>query len=161
MDPQSFPCSSSLALREAADLEAAFGSPETAARYRGLADRVSAAVAATSGIPPKQLFADTPTQKTYSQHVNALAILADIVPEADRQRLMKRILTDVSLTQKRRTTSVSTSSVRSRRLALPKYLAELGPWRTMLELGLSTWAETPEPTRSDSHAWSAHPNKIS
>ena len=28
----------------------------------------------------------------------------------------------------------------------------------MLELGLSTWAETPEPTRSDSHAWSAHPN---
>jgi alpha-L-rhamnosidase len=27
----------------------------------------------------------------------------------------------------------------------------------MLTLGLSTWAETPEPTRSDSHAWSAHP----
>ncbi len=27
----------------------------------------------------------------------------------------------------------------------------------MLQLGLSTWAETPEPTRSDSHAWSAHP----
>jgi hypothetical protein len=23
---------------------------------------------------------------------------------------------------------------------------------------LSTWAETPEPTRSDCHAWSAHPN---
>jgi hypothetical protein len=28
----------------------------------------------------------------------------------------------------------------------------------MLALGLSTWAESPEPTRSDSHAWSAHPN---
>ena len=28
----------------------------------------------------------------------------------------------------------------------------------MLDLGLTTWAETPEPTRSDSHAWSAHPN---
>jgi alpha-L-rhamnosidase len=28
----------------------------------------------------------------------------------------------------------------------------------MLSLGLSTWAESPEPTRSDSHAWSAHPN---
>jgi alpha-L-rhamnosidase len=27
----------------------------------------------------------------------------------------------------------------------------------MLALGLSTWAENPEPTRSDSHAWSAHP----
>jgi hypothetical protein len=28
----------------------------------------------------------------------------------------------------------------------------------MLAMGLTTVAETPEPTRSDSHAWSAHPN---
>ena len=27
----------------------------------------------------------------------------------------------------------------------------------MLDLGLTTWAEKPDPTRSDSHAWSAHP----
>ena len=27
-------------------------------------------------------------------------------------------------------------------------------WRS----GLTTWAENPEPTRSDCHAWSAHPN---
>jgi hypothetical protein len=38
------------------------------------------------------------------------------------------------------------------------YLEQLGPWRQMLALGLTTWAETPEPTRSDCHAWSAHPN---
>jgi alpha-L-rhamnosidase len=38
------------------------------------------------------------------------------------------------------------------------YLAQLGPWYNMLDLGLSTWAETPEPTRSDCHAWSASPN---
>ncbi|MEO6816289.1 MAG: alpha-L-rhamnosidase C-terminal domain-containing protein, partial [Edaphobacter sp.] len=30
--------------------------------------------------------------------------------------------------------------------------------RNMIALGLTTWAEQPEPTRSDSHAWSAHPN---
>ena len=34
----------------------------------------------------------------------------------------------------------------------------LGPWKQMLDMGLKTWAESPEPTRSDSHAWSAHPN---
>ncbi len=28
----------------------------------------------------------------------------------------------------------------------------------MLDLGLTTWAEAPEPARSDCHAWSAHPN---
>ena len=38
------------------------------------------------------------------------------------------------------------------------YLSQLGPWYGMLDLGLSTWAETPEPTRSDCHAWSASPN---
>jgi hypothetical protein len=37
------------------------------------------------------------------------------------------------------------------------YLDTLGPWRGMLDLGLTTWAETAEPTRSDDHAWSAHP----
>ncbi len=34
----------------------------------------------------------------------------------------------------------------------------LAPWRQMVASGLTTWAENPEPTRSDSHAWSAHPN---
>src|SRR4029077_1857694 len=37
------------------------------------------------------------------------------------------------------------------------YLAELGEWRQMIERGLTTFAENPEPTRSDCHAWSAHP----
>ena len=39
-----------------------------------------------------------------------------------------------------------------------RYLSLLKPWRDMVALGLTTWAEQPEPTRSDSHAWSAHPN---
>ena len=39
-----------------------------------------------------------------------------------------------------------------------RYIEQLAPWRAMLALGLTTTAESPEPTRSDSHAWSAHPN---
>lgn len=37
------------------------------------------------------------------------------------------------------------------------YLEELKPWTEMIEDGLTTFAENPEPTRSDCHAWSAHP----
>jgi alpha-L-rhamnosidase len=38
-----------------------------------------------------------------------------------------------------------------------EYLASLKPWRELLPLHFSTWPETPGKTRSDSHAWSAHP----
>jgi alpha-L-rhamnosidase len=37
------------------------------------------------------------------------------------------------------------------------YVRELEPWREQIENGLTTFAENPEPTRSDCHAWSAHP----
>ena len=38
-----------------------------------------------------------------------------------------------------------------------QYLASIAPWRKLLPLHFSTWPETPGETRSDSHAWSAHP----
>ncbi len=37
------------------------------------------------------------------------------------------------------------------------YMDELQPWKEQIENGLTTFAENPEPTRSDCHAWSAHP----
>ena len=38
-----------------------------------------------------------------------------------------------------------------------EYLSSIEPWRKLLPLHFSTWPETPGDTRSDSHAWSAHP----
>ena len=38
-----------------------------------------------------------------------------------------------------------------------EYLKSLDPWRKLLPLHFSTWPEIPGDTRSDSHAWSAHP----
>ena len=37
------------------------------------------------------------------------------------------------------------------------YLNSLDPWRKLLPLHFSTWPEIPGNTRSDSHAWTAHP----
>ncbi len=37
------------------------------------------------------------------------------------------------------------------------YMDQLAPWKEQIEAGLTTFAENPEPTRSDCHAWSAHP----
>ena len=38
-----------------------------------------------------------------------------------------------------------------------EYLDSLDPWRKLLPLHFSTWPEIPGDTRSDSHAWTAHP----
>ncbi len=35
--------------------------------------------------------------------------------------------------------------------------SSLDPWRKLLPLHFSTWPEIPGDTRSDSHAWTAHP----
>jgi hypothetical protein len=38
-----------------------------------------------------------------------------------------------------------------------QFTEALTPWKEMLDAGLTTFAETPDPARSDCHAWSASP----
>ncbi len=147
-----------LALREAADLEAAFGSAAQAATYRATADKVVAAVVKACWDAGKGLLADTPAKTTFSQHVNLLGVLADAVPAAGRRALMTKVLDDPSLTQTTYYFKFYLFRALQKAGMGDRYLDLLGPWRAMLDLGLTTWAETPEPTRSDSHAWSAHPS---
>jgi alpha-L-rhamnosidase len=146
-----------LALREAADLESAFGSASQAADYRARADRLVAAVKRACWSPDKELFSDTPAKKSWSQHVNLLAVLTDAIPPEDQRALMTRVLDDASLTQTTYYFKFYLFRALEKAGLADRYLDQLGPWKGMLDLGLTTWAEKPEPTRSDSHAWSAHP----
>jgi alpha-L-rhamnosidase len=147
-----------LALREAADLEAVVGTPERAARYRALANRISADVRRAAWDQGRRFFGDTPAKRTFSQHANLLAVLADVVPRAEQAAFMRRVLEEGALTQATYYFQFYLFRAMKHAGLGDEYLAHLGPWREMLKLGLTTWAEKPEPTRSDSHAWSAHPN---
>ena len=146
-----------LALREAADLEQAFGSASQVTAYRARADRLVAAVVRHCWSADRKLFADTPAKTSWSQHVNLLAVLADAVPAAEQRALMTRVLDDASLTETTYYFKFYLFRALEKAGLADRYLDQLGPWTHMLDLGLTTWAEKPEPTRSDSHAWSAHP----
>ena len=149
------------ALREAAELEATYGDPVLAQRYRQTAAKSVHAIQTLCWNPQTHLFTDTPHGDHYSQHTNAMAVWLDVAPPATQRGIMTHILAQNP------TPAISPASYYYRfylNRALEhagmgdQYIQQLQPWRNMIALGLTTWAEQPEPTRSDSHAWSAHPN---
>jgi alpha-L-rhamnosidase len=157
------------ALRNAADLESVLGDSARAATYRAAAERTVAGVKKLCWNKEYALFADTPAQKHFSQHANILAVWLDVVPREQQQEMLTRILsaTDAGFHTDRKIPPMTAATYYFRFYLSraiehaglgDRYLDLLGPWRTMVSLGLTTWAEQPEPTRSDSHAWSAHPN---
>jgi hypothetical protein len=148
-----------LAYRWAGELEAALGNHALAADYSAHADQLKNTVAATDWDAAKGLFADQPSHRTYSQHVNTLAVLAGVVEPGRAQELVIRILAD----KEHAPASIYfraylNSTLRKVGLG-DRYLASLGPWREMLSDGLTTWAEwNGSDSRSDCHAWGASPN---
>ena len=145
-------------LLDAAEMEDSFGDPTAAARYRREADMAGKAVYAACWNRDLGLLADTPDKNTYSQHANALAVLTDVVPQKDQAQLMQKIFSEISgmahasyFFQFYITRALDHAGMGD------SYLRTLDPWRHMLEQGLTTTPEYPDPSRSDTHAWSAHP----
>ena len=146
------------ALERAAEIEDALGVPALAGHYRKLAQKVRDAVRTRSWNAARGLFRDTPDGNTYSQQANVMAVLTDAVAPADQAVVMGRVLSDSTLTQSTYYFSYYQLEALRKAGLGDRYVEQLAPWRGMLNLGLTTVPETPEPTRSDSHAWSAHPN---
>ncbi|HEX5484306.1 MAG TPA: alpha-L-rhamnosidase C-terminal domain-containing protein, partial [Terriglobia bacterium] len=146
------------ALREAAQMESAFGSAARAAHDRALAARISQAVYKTCWDSARGLLADTPARRHFSQHASLLGVLTGAIPTSAQKQVMEKVLSDSTLTQCSYYFRFYLFKAMKKAGLGDEYISQLGPWRQMLSLGLTTWAETPEPTRSDCHAWSAHPN---
>jgi hypothetical protein len=146
------------AVQDAAEMEESFGDPAVAAKYRREAAVAGKAVYAACWNQDLGLLADTPDKNTYSQHANALAVLTDTIPQKDQAQLMQKIFSEIPglahasyFFQFYITRALDHAGVGD------FYLRTLAPWRHMLEQGLTTTPEYPDPSRSDTHAWSAHP----
>lgn len=160
-------CSTTLeylgALNDAADLEQAFGDPYIAAQHRERASRVRSGIYSACWSPERRLLADNPDKKNFSQQSNVLAVLYDVIPKADQQDVLKRMLAIEPGTTPDGVLSASyyfrfyLARALDHAGMADQYLQSLAPWRQLLPLHFSTWPETPAPTRSDSHAWTSHP----
>jgi hypothetical protein len=147
-----------IALSRAAELEDALGLPAQGRKHRQLADRLREAVRAKAWDAERGLFRDTPNGQSYSQHANVLAVLADALPPAGHAALLERVLTDATLTQSSYPFKFYLHEALAKAGLGARYIEQLAPWRGMLGLGLTTASESPEPARSDSQSWNAHPN---
>lgn len=145
------------ALQKAAELFDAFDQNCLSEKYRQLAKELAENTYKNCWDSEKGLLADTPEKARFSQHANVLAILVGMFNERTEAKVLNRVLDDDELTQTTFYFKFYLFRAIVKAGMANQYLAMLDPWKEMISIGLTTFAETPEPTRSDCHAWSAHP----
>ncbi len=147
-----------LALDWAAEMEDALGSKAMAVDYRERGAQLRSTIQALYWDGARGLYADTPQKDAFSQQANSLAILAKLVEGDQARKVFDALWTAPNVTKSTVYFRFYTHAAARAAGLGDRYLGFLDLWRDMLKVGLTTWAEMPEPTRSDCHAWSASPN---
>ena len=134
-----------------------------ATRYRARAAHVRSGIYSKCWVPSRGLLADNPDKAVFSQQANIMGVLYDAIPKAQQKAVLKKVLAIQPGTTPDGVLSASyyfrfyLARALDHAGMADDYLASIQPWRQLLALHFSTWPETPGNTRSDSHAWSAHP----
>jgi hypothetical protein len=144
--------------RHAADLYRWSGDENKAGYYNKIADNIVKSVQNNCWDKSKQYFADSPEKNQFSMHAQIFAVLTGAVQNNDLKEFVGSFENDKSLIQPTMYFRFYLTQALKVADLDDKYLETLGLWRDMLGLGLTTFAEKPDPTRSDCHAWSASPN---
>ena len=145
-------------LQQAAELFAFFGKSNEASHYKQLAATLSKSTYQQCFDVKKGEMANTPLKNSFSQHASIMAVLTGSVPAADMKRLMEKVLYDSTLSQATFYYRFYLNRALKKAGMADMYYSQLTPWRGMIANGLTTFAENPDPTRSDCHAWSSSPN---
>jgi alpha-L-rhamnosidase len=152
------------ALRQAAELEMAYGDPAQAKENYRHAQLARRAIREHCWSAERGLFADDGDRTVFSQHMNVFAVLYDIADRDEMRPILERITMagkgiDAPAGMYTSTYYFAWYLVRAFEHAglQDRYFALLQTWRDLLKLNYTTWPESRGDTRSDTHAWSAHP----
>ncbi len=146
------------ALDRAGEMHAYYGQRALTDHWCALSERIRPAIVEAFWDEERKLLADDPSHAHYSEHVQSLAILTHLFRGDPRERqLIDGLLHAPGLSQ----TTIYFSHYLFEALtqigAMDALFARLSLWKALLHRGFKTTLESPEPSRSDCHAWGAHP----
>ena len=152
------------ALRQGAALETLHGDASRAAEFTATADTARTAVRENCWVAERGLFADDGDRDVFSQHMNVFAVLYDIATPAEAPAILEKISLPGHGIDSPPGMYMSTHyfawyltrAFEHAGLA-DRYFEHLKSWRELLPLNYTTWPESRDQPRSDTHAWSAHP----
>ncbi len=145
------------ALDAGARLFEALGDSAEAGRFHRQSESVAQAINSQAWSEQEGLYLDGIGVNSLSRHVNTYAILFDVADADRRARIAQRLFTDPKV---RDTTFYFAHYLHQAAVKLgqpQRIIDDMARWKGMLDLGTSTWWETPTDTRSDCHAWSSAP----
>ena len=145
-------------LQQAGNLYLATGDKKNAAQIDSQAKMLQHVLQKEAFDAKRQVFVDDPSGSYLSQHTNILAILTDThLGVVDGQILLDNILNKYTAAEATVYFKFYLFEAMHHIGRADMIWPELKLWHDMLDNGLTTFAETPEPSRSDCHAWSSHP----
>ncbi len=147
-----------IALKDLADLEEAFGEPELKARFIRHAQELTASLDRSLFRSEMGLYSDVPSRDQFSQHGQILPLLSGMLSPARHQQIADGLLT----------ATFEKSAGAFFRFYLFEIFFSLGraeliceqleSWKWAISQGFTAFPEyIQSDTRSDCHAWSAHP----
>lgn len=145
-------------LQQASELFNYFGRKKEGERYRELAAWLTSSTYKRCFDMKKGLMANTPLKNSFSQHASIMGVMSGAIEDKNMKDVMQRVLSDSTISQATFYYRFYLNRALKRAGLADLYYGQLSPWRGMITNGLTTFAENPDPTRSDCHAWSSSPN---
>jgi alpha-L-rhamnosidase len=144
-------------LNLAAELEEWLGEPELAKRNRKIAADLVKRIDKVFWDKKRNLYADDPSKKYFSEHSQCLAILSGSLNATQCKKIGQALVTEKNLTLATIYFMHYLFEAYQKIGRIDTLLDRMGLWFELDRLGLKTTTERPEPSRSDCHAWGAHP----
>jgi alpha-L-rhamnosidase len=146
-----------MALKYAAELERDLGDPALAERNEGLAKALGERLIDVFWDHERGLFSDEVEHRSFSEHAQCLALLTDVLDSGKTEICLHNLLTDRKLHRATVYFSYYLFEVLHRFQRHDLLMEKLAFWKNLVDVGFKTPVEKPEPSRSDCHAWGAHP----